>query len=161
MPTDINYDKTLNDLAGFLKVLKDDDVHPFKDTTKPPAAQPLRDQDGKTLLNLLHHLLYTFSGRDLMRNNKPAPGQTTLPASAIAALTERFNQFGVTDPALQSALLETHLAAELWVRENDKLPDPAAEQQRALYEKVYLQKMSFITWCLWEDAKGHEFSMAW
>ena len=163
MPTDIRYDKTLNHAAGYAKLIDDNDLHPRppNGTGPDPVAQPLRPQDGKTLLNLIHHLLYTFEGRDLMRNNKPAPGSTTLSPESRAALTARFSAFGVTDSALQEALLDAHLAAELWVRANELMPDPAAEQTRDVQEKIYLQKMSFITWCLWEDAKAHEFSMGW
>ncbi len=141
----INYDPTLNKEAGYVQ------IHP--DT----EHEPLRARDAQTLLHLLFHLLYTWDGRELMRKNKPGPGG--LAPENRNNLLARFNAFGVTDPGLQEALIAAHVAAENWV--NAFKAGPLQDQERKTQENIYLQNMAFITWCLWEDATTHEFSMGW
>jgi len=151
--SEINYDKTLNTTAGYLEIRPE--------TTGPSGtssdAEPLKPPNEQTLLHLLFWALYTRPGRDFMRTNKPANGALT--DSQKTALTNKFAQFGVTDPARVGAILDAHVAAENWTLANAQ--GPAGFPNRDLNEKQYLQKMAFITWCLWEDAKGHEFSMGW
>jgi hypothetical protein len=144
MPFEISYDPSLNNDAGYIEINK-------------LSGEPLRDRDGQTLLYLLFWLLYTKDGRDLMRNNKPVNG--VLDDVKRRVLTDKFASYGVIRPDLQSALIEAHIAAENWAQAFKT--GPSKDDDRARAEKVYLQKMAFITWCLWEDAKGHEFSMGW
>jgi hypothetical protein len=150
MPSQIIYDPTLNLAAGYVGLQL-----PAADAADGP---PLRPQDGKTLLALLFTLLYTKPGRDLMRNNKPVNGQLS-DAQRQTLLDAFSNLGGVTSPDLQNALVDAHIAADTWATSFKS--DPTNDGARATVEKVYLQKMAFITWCLWEDAKGHEFSMGW
>jgi hypothetical protein len=150
--TQLIHDKTLNKGAGYLDVVPE--------TAAPSTggpAEPLKNPHQQTLLNLVHHLLYTREGRDSLRNNLPVNG--VLSSASRAALLAKFATFGVLDPAVQNAVLDAHIAGATWVQLNELGPTKAAD--RAEQERVYLQKASFVAWCLWEDAKAHEFSMAW
>jgi hypothetical protein len=140
----IKYDPTLNANAGYLDIT-------------PRPGEPLRPQDAKTFFHMLFWMLYTREGRDLMRTMKLVNG--TLPADRLQALEATFDSFGVIDGARRQAVIDAHVAAESWVTANSGMP--GAESERDFQEKIYLQKMSFITWCLWEDTKDHEFSMGW
>jgi hypothetical protein len=76
-------------------------------------------------------------------------------------LTNKLTERGVTDERIQSAIVESHVAAvnyERALRDVTSSTRPARLEQ---WGKAYLQHTAFITWCLWEDAKGHEFSMLW
>jgi hypothetical protein len=142
MKFEITYDPTLRDKAGFVQI----------DKTK------LRDQDGQTLLYLLFWMLYTEDGRKLLKDNEPGTDGQLLPEQR-ANLVKKFAEYGVTSPDLQNAILDAHVAGHNWT-----VAFGAGQSQdtaRALCEKVYLQKIAFILWCVWEDAKGHEFSLAW
>jgi hypothetical protein len=112
-------------------------------------------QDGKTLLRLMHWALYTQEGRNFLFARKPdAKGQ--LDEKARTELIDKFKEAGVGSEDVQNAIVEAHVAAHQWVaaRKTD-----SADKRQA--EKVYLQKMSFVTWCLFEDLKNHEFSLLW
>jgi hypothetical protein len=141
---EINYDPSLNATAGYLTITDDKD-------------NPITFPNDKRLLVLLFKLLYTFEGREMMRNNKPLKG--VLAPANEKNLRDYFSKNGVTDLAVQNALVNAHVAAQKWA--DDFKAGPAYDQDRMDSEKVYLQNMSFITWSLLEDAKGHEYSMGW
>jgi hypothetical protein len=149
----IRYDQTFNRTAGYLAIEPDKSKEGERTDTPREA---LKDPHRKTLLHLIFWALYTWDGREMMRNNKLNPETGQIPDGG-AALKAKFAEFGVTDAALVQAILDAHIAAEKWVLAY-KANKPG---DLDLHEKVYSQNMSFITWCLWEDAKAHEFSMGW
>lgn len=145
MHPQIYHDPTLNDGAGYL------------DVTPAAKAKPIVNPHGNTLLNLIHCLVYTFEGRELMRKNGLNALKTALEPSSRTNLENEFRARGVTDERVLSALVASHEAALLWKVHNEK----GDQIKRSEFEQVYLQHTAFLTWCLWEDAKGHEFSLTW
>jgi hypothetical protein len=142
MKSEISYDPTLGAQAGGVII----------DKTK------LRPQDGKTLLFMLFTLLYTEAGRAFLDANVPSATGQLAPANR-QNIVNYCNDFGVTGPDLQNAIVDAHVAGHLWKLAYDKGQPGDIDRQNQ--EKVYLQKMSFIMWSVWEDAKGHEFSLLW
>ena len=83
-----------------------------------------------------------------------------LPPEKRQLLKNKLSEYNVADDR-QEAIISAHIAAEKWVAANKLMPDADAEKTRDFQENIYLQNMSFVTWQLWEDCKGHEFSMGW
>jgi hypothetical protein len=154
MEFQISYDPSLNEKAGYVEIT---------DPTGPDPTNPgnplkaLAPRDRHTLLFLLFKLLYTFEGREFMRVNDVVAGNLT--AAKQANLIQYFAANGVTDVAVQTAIINSHIAAQNWADafKAGATHDPA----RWAAEKAYMQNMAFVTWSLWEDAKAHEFSMGW
>jgi hypothetical protein len=145
MQFQISYDPTLNTTAGYV------------DIADPSTLAPLAPRDRQTLLFLLFKLLYTYEGRQFMRDNNVVDGKLT--DEKQKNLIDYFAQNGVTDNAVQTALINAHVAAQNWA--DAYKAGATRNDDRMAAEKVYLQNMSFVTWSLWEDAKAHEFSMGW
>jgi hypothetical protein len=146
MQFQISYDPTLNTRAGYVDI-------------KDPAGSlaPLLPRDRQTLLFLLFKLMYTFEGRQFMRDNNVVDGKLT--DQKQQNLIAYFAENGVTDNAVQNALINAHIAAQDWADAYNA--GATRDDDRQAAEKVYLQNMAFVTWSLWEDAKAHEFSMGW
>jgi hypothetical protein len=143
--SDIHYDPSLNGEAGYVEI------------SDPQGEQPLRERDRQTLLYVLFQILYTKPGRDLMRDNKPIKGQ--FDEAKKETLRRAFQEMGITDLKVRESIIDAHEAAQNWA---DAFKAGAKQNNVLEYnEKIYLQQMAFITWSLWEDAKGHEFSMGW
>ena len=160
------YDPTLNERAGFLPSLDDDFDHP----PFPHQSKPIGD-NGKRLLHLVYWLTYTKGGREFLRanypskQNPPEPGRKS-EAQVEAILRAKFKEdFNLdTDESVMNACIQLHFHATYWVDENKKIKDgdPAANPlQRAMHEANYNTYLSVITWQLWKDGTGHEFSMGW
>jgi hypothetical protein len=164
MWSEIHYIPGLNIAENYLSVADDRrrDDHTTPLTPEEKAATP--NPDSKTLLHLLFWLAHTREGRDFFRTITLDPAGNsdgTITASMRTTLTNKLTEKGVTDERIQSAIVESHVAAVNYER---ALRDVTSETRPARLEKwgkAYLQHTAFITWCLWEDAKGHEFSMLW
>jgi len=149
------YDPELNLNAGYLLDSQD-------------PGKPIGD-DGKRLLHLIYWLTYTKIGRDFLRANYPSPqdpppeGRFT-EAAVTATLRARFIQeFNLTNETVLNACIQLHFQATYWVDENKKFAegDQTALARRDLHESNYKMYLSVITWQLWEDGTGHEFSLGW
>ena len=145
MPTEtddqIHYDPTLNTRAKRIEVTQESD-----------------DPDAKTLLHLMFYALHTTEGREFFRTHKWNAETRSLSDEDKAALIAKCIEFGVTREDLQDAIIQAQIAGEQFAIAY-KTRDFSVARKDA--ETVYLQKMAFITWCLWEDTKGHEFSLGW
>jgi hypothetical protein len=144
MPTEnddqIHYDPSLNAQALPITVQKKDN-----------------DSDAKTLLHLMFYALHTTEGREYFRTHKWRP-EIGLSDTDRTALIKKCVEYGVTREDLQDAIIQAQIAGEQFAIAY-KARDFGVTRKNA--ETVYLQKMAFITWCLWEDTKGHEFSLGW
>jgi hypothetical protein len=168
------YDPTLNETAGFLPSLEDD----FADTKNfppPHVVKPIGD-NGKRLLHLIYWLTYTKPGREFLRANYPSkqnpPEQgRKSEADVEEILRAKFKaDFKLDiDETVMNACIQLHFQATYWVDENKKFANPAAnaaakaaaKAQRDIHEANYNTYLSVITWQLWKDGTGHEFSLGW
>ena len=166
MASEIHYIPGLNTTENYLKIEQDEgpgtvtalDGTKTEGNTRPANVKANRDD--KTLLHLVFWLTHTRDGRNFFREHSLEQGSEGLKQGAKEALIKKFNELGVTDERIQSAIVQSHIAALNYDRAFlGNKPNRAAEMER--WEKIYLQHSAFITWCLWEDAKGHEFSMLW
>ena len=133
-----NYDPNKNQNAGYVSL----------------KQGTVADSDKKTLLYLLFWLTYTEDGRVLLKKNRPSA--TLTPEQASTNLSKVFNdEFGISEPALVTALVSGHLAADRFVA----AANGSLDKQTS--EKIYEHNMSFVMWKLWEDSLNHEFSMNW
>jgi hypothetical protein len=123
------------------------------------AVTPSRpgDPNTKTLLHLMFWALHTADGRQFFRTHKWRP-DVGLTASDRSALINKCIEFGVTRQDLQEAIIGAQVAGEQFAL---AYKERRFDEFRKQAEAVYQQKMAFITWCLWEDTKGHEFSLGW
>jgi hypothetical protein len=141
LESQINYDETLHDRAGKVELTND-----------------TLAEEGKTLLRLMYWALYTAEGRKLLDGHKNIDPKTgSLTSQDRDVLIAAFAARGVTNQPLCDAIIDAHVAATLWVAARTQGNEEAQKQA----EFVYLQKMSFVTWCLFEDFKSNEFSLLW
>jgi hypothetical protein len=141
----------------------DDKIHydPSLNKAAPPfAVKPNKPEAGdqKTLLALMFWALHTEEGREFFRTHKWNKDTAELSAEDRKALIEKCLEYGVTREDLQDAIIEAQVAGEQFAQ---AYKDRRFDEFRTQAEAVYMQKMAFITWCLWEDTKGHEFSLGW
>lgn len=146
MPTEaddeIHYDPSLNQGA--------------KSISLDPAT-PAGDPNAKTLLHLMFWALHTNDGRVFFRQHKWRPG-TGLTPSDRDEIIKKAKEYGVLREDLHAAIVDAHVAGEQFA---EMYRNRNFGPERKTYEAVYLQKMAFITWSLWEDTKGHEYSLGW
>lgn len=157
------FDPELTKNAGFL-------------LDSPDPTKPI-GEDGKRLLHLVYWLTYTRAGRQFLNDWKPSkqavpPADRKPDSVVIAQLTTRFTQdFNLTDQNVLEACIQLHFQATYWVDANAQViaataagnasSVTAATAERDLYEANYKMYLSVITWQLWEDGIGHEFSLGW
>lgn len=168
MWSEIHYIPGLNSKENYLSVAEDRGVG------LGPEGQPLRpgnpdfepNRDAKTLLHLLFWLAHTREGREFFRTITLDPVGVDSVDGVISdvkrtELTNELTVRGITDERIQSAIVESHVAAVNYERALRDVSNPNRPVRLEKWGKIYLQQTAFITWCLWEDAKGHEFSMLW
>lgn len=108
----------------------------------------------KGLLALLYWLTYEEGGRALAHANRFDQGRTE--QDIRQELSTEFRKFNVLGPAAD-ALIEAHLAAVRWTEEN-KAKNFGKRQTQ---EELYMQHMAAVTWWLWEESAGDNFSLPW
>ncbi|HKP59743.1 MAG TPA: hypothetical protein VJV78_23630 [Polyangiales bacterium] len=140
------YNPKLTVDAGFFNAVTEDQDRPI-------------GENGKTLLHLLFWLTYTKLGREFLAKNHVEDAEPTGPRiEAIrAALREEFLKFNVDNEVVVTALTDAHLAAEDWVKANTA----GSLVERDKFEAIYKQNMSVVTWWLWEESLGNNFSLLW
>jgi hypothetical protein len=143
--TAIKFTPGLQEQAGYLNLVKD-------------AVKPIVPPHDESLLRLIAWVTLDRDGREFMRS-------LTLEADGSFSqvkrqkLIDKLAELGVTNERIVFAFVEAHVAAIKWKFFND--PAHPDEAQRDIQEKAYQQYTAFLTWVLWEDAQGHEFSMIW
>jgi len=155
--SNIKWNSKLNVEAGFLEA-KDPAVG-YPAAAADAAKPKLSPTDAQTLLNLIWTLTYTEQGRKVLKENRPKKahnGVVVTEDQVRTNLTKWIKDFGIHDSTVVQAVVEAHIAADAWIAE--KLVDGV---DQAKYEKIYQQNVAVVTWMLWEDAMGHEFSMNW
>ena len=140
------YDPNLIDTAGFLTL-------PIPDPNRPIGDY------GKTLLHLLFWLTYTQKGREFLGQNHVKDANPPEPRKQAIrdALRTEFANFNVDNEAVVTALTDAHFAAEDWVKANNA----NSLVERDKFEAIYKQNMSVVTWWLWEESLGNNFSLLW
>jgi hypothetical protein len=164
MWSEIHYIDGLGLKENYLKDDEDVGTDAKGERIRPLDSNFEPNNDGKTLLHLLYWLAHTREGRDFFHNKvvlKPAIGEGTLEEPERQLLVTELTKRGVTDERIQSAIVESHVAAVNWVRVQKNVTLEGRDKLLEKWGKIYLQQTAFITWCLWEDAKGHEFSLLW
>jgi hypothetical protein len=149
------YDPLLSQRAGFLLSGQDPD-------------KPIGD-DGKRLLHLIYWLTYAREGREFLRANAPSravptPAGRKSEADVEAILRAKFvADFNLTNEVVLNACVRLHFEATYWVDENVLVGqgDQSALGRREVHESNFKMYLSVLTWQLWEDGTGHEFSLSW
>src|SRR5688572_3320694 len=129
----IDYDHTLNGLAGFLKV-------------EPDPSKPARPSDQQTLLRLLFWMTYEREGREFITlHREPDKDENAIRQAWLATLTSV--KFNIQGDVLREAIIDGHLAASRYVAAFRINPTTAAsEAEMALQQKIYQQNLSFVCW---------------
>ena len=110
----------------------------------------------QTLLHAIFWAVYTHPGRDFM-HSLTLEADGSFSAANEQKLRNKLNEFGVNAEAIVFAFVQAHVAALRW-----KVAHAAHDAvQEEIQTKAYQQYTALLTWSLWEDAQGHEFSMTW
>jgi len=135
----IDFNPALNTTGGYLNVMPDG-----------------IGTNGQTLLHAIFWAVYTQEGRDYM-HTLLLEADGSFSATNELKLRSKLGTFGVNSEAIVFAFVQAHVAAMRW-----KLAHNTHDAvQEEIQTKAYQQYTAVLTWSLWEDAQGHEFSMTW